>query len=630
MDTGALNQAWARGLVGAMIAAGLRHACISPGSRSTPLTLALAERSELSRTVHIDERSAAFFAVGYARATGWPALLVCTSGTAGANYLPALVEAYQDRLPVIALTADRPPELRDSGAWQTIDQIKLFGGVTRWFCELSPPHEDPLSLRYVHAVGRRAVQASMAPIPGPVHCNAPFREPLVPGRSAEVAEGVAVRPPLDASSVATTRTAPSDLEIDPLPGLPMADTETLDRLAVRITRAPRGLILAGRLSPLELRPAAGAVIDGRSEAERWESVRADYAAALTALAEASGYPILAEPAGGLRYGRHDRSQVLCGYEAVLRHAGWCQRHPPQLVLRFGASFTWKQVAGFLSISPETEQIIVDPLHRWDDPTRSGGRRLAVDPTALAGDLSRRLGRMRGGRAEGSDAWRTSWIEAASRARQIADAISTSEQARGTVAWVYPALIEALPAGGLIFAANSMAVRDLDSFTASCDKPLRAMANRGAAGIDGTLSSALGAALGSGRPSLLVTGDLAFLHDLNGLGAAGADGAALQVVVLNDEGGGIFEHLSIAEGEGVAEVFDRYFRTPPRADLAAACRTYGRPHRLVATPGELIDSLVAGWSRGGLGIIEIALDMAKNTGLHRELWHRVGRMLDDRA
>ncbi|MCB0217948.1 MAG: 2-succinyl-5-enolpyruvyl-6-hydroxy-3-cyclohexene-1-carboxylic-acid synthase [Chloroflexi bacterium] len=622
MDTGSLNLAWARGLVDALIEAGLGHACISPGSRSTPLTLALVERPELTTSVHIDERSAAFFALGQARASGRPALLVCTSGSAGAHYLPAIIEASQDRVPLIALTADRPPELRDTGAWQTIDQIKLFGGFTRWFCEAGAPFEGAFGLRYARDLGLRAAASALGPIPGPVHLNLAFREPLLPEppTTPTQPEPTGIRGPAPRPGPAA---APTIAPFEPALGagapkrsrLPRAgrafappDPTLLDAIAEGIAAAPRGLILAGRLGPLELAPTTSAGLPA-------------YREALAALAAASGYPILAEPAGGLRFGPHDRSRVIAGYEACLRAAAWRDAQAPQLVLRFGASFTWKQVAGYLAAHPGAEQLLVDPLERWDDPTRSGGRRIGCDPIALARGLAERLPSA----AAGDPGWLDAWRRADAAAGEVVAALAEPTVAAGSVAWVYPCLIAALPDGALLQVANSMAVRDLDSFAPAVERDIQVLVNRGAAGIDGTLSSALGAALGAGRPTTLVTGDLAFLHDLNGLGAVGAEAADLQVIVLNDAGGGIFAHLPSAASVD-PETFARYFRTPPGADIAAACATYGVAHRRIAGAEALAQALRQ--RPRGLQVLEIAIDLEANTRLHRRLWQAAARQLSD--
>jgi len=602
------NLTWARTLIGALARGGVGHVCVSPGSRSSPLALAVAERADLTVTIHIDERSAGFFALGYARASGRPAALVCTSGTAGANYLPAIIEAHYSRVPLVVLTADRPPEMRDSGAWQTIDQVGLFGGYARWFADLLPPDPRPDLLRYARVTAARAVAVARGRPAGPVHLNVPFREPLAPEPARDRSDGGwddGARE-IEPSPAADGDGSPG-LAAPPAPAGVAA--ETLDDLAARMAAEPRGLILAGLIDP----PPG-------------------YAAAIAGLAAAAGYPILAEPAGGLRFGPHDRSHVIAGYDAFLRAPRWSDAHAPGLVLRFGASLTWKVVAGFLERHPRAYQAVVDPDHTWDDPTRLAALRLHADPVPLCESLVARLAGVGGGESGAARrAWLAEWRAAASvTSKARAEIVSQSVDGGrfDHVGWVYETLLESLAEGGVVYAANSMAVRDLDTFAPPVAKALRVIANRGAAGIDGTVSSALGAALGSGRPAILTTGDLAFLHDLNGLGAVARDGARaadmgdvdLTIVVLNDDGGGIFAHLPIAGRD--AATFTRFFRTPTGADLAAACATYGVPYRRATSPRELAAALEARPEVRGVRVIEIPIDLAANTALHHRLWRDV--------
>jgi 2-succinyl-5-enolpyruvyl-6-hydroxy-3-cyclohexene-1-carboxylate synthase len=596
MTPAELNLAWSRALVDALLRGGVRHACVSPGSRSSPLALAIAERPELSTSIHIDERSGAFFGLGHARASGRPALLVCTSGTAGANYYPAVIEASQSRVPLIVLTADRPPELRETGAWQTIDQARLFGGFARWFVDVPPPADEPFMWRTLRSIAARAVAVAHGPPAGPVHLNLPFREPLVPAMLGDFMPSSAIPSPIDVS--------PPSIAADPA---------VIEDLAARIAAEPRGLILAGPIDP----PAG-------------------YAEAVTRLASACGYPILAEPIGGLRYGPQPRLQIVTGHAALLRVPGWAEAHPPRLVLRFGASLTWKHVAEYLGRHPDTQQVVIDPERTWDDPTRRATLWIQADPAAFAERLGGRLRFANAGpeaeqrhmaRDLAARAWSREWRAADTTVRDLTRACIDSAGA-DTVAWVYPLLLAHLPDDALLYAANSMAVRDLDTFTGPAKQRIRAIANRGAAGIDGTISSALGAAFGSGKPAMLVTGDLAFLHDLNGMGAvigaspaARADGVDLTIVVLNDDGGGIFAHLPIASH--ATATFERFFRTPTGADLAAACATWGVPHTRARGPAELAAALGDIGSRSGLRVIEIPIDIEANTALHRRLWESVG-------
>ncbi len=372
-STADLNLAWARVLVDELIRGGVRHVCVSPGSRSAPLVVAVAERADLATSVHVDERSAGFFALGHARASGRPAALVCTSGSAGAHYLPAVIEAHMSRVPLVILTADRPPELRDTGAWQTIDQAHLFGRFARWFADLPPPTAG--LVRYARSVAARAAATAAGRPAGPVHLNVPFREPLVP----EGEGGVAGRWG-DDDLVAIAGRPAGQPWVAVAPAAPAVDAAVVADLAARIRVSPRGLILAGLTDP----PPG-------------------YADALARLAAAAGYPILAEPGGGLRFGPHDRAHVVTGYDAFLRAPRWCAAHAPDLVLRFGASFTWRPVAQLLEAHAGAAQVVVDPDGAWDDPTRLAALRVAAAPTALCDAVAEALAAGGDDAANASDA-----------------------------------------------------------------------------------------------------------------------------------------------------------------------------------------------------------------------------------
>lgn len=603
------NALWARVLVDELIRGGTAHACLSPGSRSAPLALALAERAgaggDLTLSVHLDERSAAFFALGHARASGRPVVLACTSGSAGAHYLPAVVEAHYSRVPLVLLTADRPPELRGIGAWQTIDQLALFGPYVRWRAELLPAAPDAALLRDARYRAARAVALARGRMggdgPGPVHLNVPFREPL---DAAPVLGDV----PADVASAALAavgRDGGAPLVSVPEPARRLAQAD-VDALADRMASEGRGLILAGGLD-----------------------APAGYHSAVSALAEAVGWPILAEPTGGLRFGRHDLTRVITGYDAAVRSPTWSVANAPGVVLRLGASFAWKHVAEYLARHPAAHQVVVDPHGTWDDPTHLAAERLACDPEwlcrALAEAMRQRTARVQQ-RAEPAARWQAAWSAARAAAARTRAALSAGEPAAAGTAWLYPVVLDALPEGGLLWAANSMAVRDLDAWTGAVPKAIRAMASRGAAGIDGTLSTALGAALASGQPAVLVAGDLAFLHDAGGMAAARLPGIDLAIVVVDDDGGGIFEYLPSAATDRPA--FEQLFATPQRADLAAACRVYGVPCTTAATPAELRRALSA--HAGRVRVVVVPVERAANTAAHRAYWRAVAAELGDGA
>lgn len=610
-DRGRPNLLAAAALLDGLVDEGLAHLALSPGSRSTPLALAAAARPGLSLSVHLDERSAAFCALGFARASGRPAAMACTSGTAGANAYGAVIEAWHSRLPLVILTADRPPELRASGAWQTIDQQRLFGGFLRDFHEAALPDElgDAEAARYFRDIGRRAARRSSGILPGPVQVNLPFREPLAPaapGWAAVQAAGIRDQPPSEA------RDGPFVAPRSRRPDRPV-DAARLSDLARDVRAAPQGLILAGLVDP----PVLG--VDARA-----------YARALARLAAASGYPILAEPTGGLRFGSHDQALVIDGYDAFLRLPGWVAEHPPRLVLRFGGSLTWRPVTQYLEAHPTARHLVFDPLDQGDDPARLAADWLPAGAPEAALALAAALEGL-GSRDAAMDvanaAWRRAWTQARDGAAE-ARLAAVAAAPEGSSIWLHAQLPTLLPPESLVVAANSMAVRDLDSFGGRSPKDIGVLANRGAAGIDGTLSTAIGAALHRSRaglgPTVLVTGDLAFLHDINGLGIMGQDRSAwpdLTVILLNDAGGAIFGYLPVADGD--AAVFDRCFRTDPGADLAAGCALYGVRHWLAEGRAGFAAAWEAARAAAGIRVIELRLDAAANRAAHRDYWQAVG-------
>jgi len=370
-------------------------------------------------------------------------------------------------------------------------------------------------------------------------------------------------------------------------------------LARRVTALPKGVIVAGP-----------------------QGCRAGLGTSLARLAAVTGYPLLTDVASNVRFGTHDLSAVLAGWDAYLRCPEWPARHRPQIVLRFGASLTWKYGARYLD-DGGVFQVVVDPEATWDDPTRRAAWRIVADPLLVANALADALVPGGSGEAEGPGApgdaeWRRAWGAAEAAVRD--SAAHTVAEVKGTSPWVYPAALAAMPAGGMVCAANSMAVRDLDSFSRPMDKDLTVVVNRGAAGIDGTLSTALGASLASGAPTVLFTGDLAFLHDINGLTVARTLGLSLAVVLVNDRGGGIFAYLDIADHPE----YEALFRADPQVAVADLCRGYGVGHEVVGDAPGLGAALDAAFAAGGVHVLEVAVDPAANTAAPRAHWDRVAR------
>lgn len=554
------NFLWSQTLAGGLMAAGVEQAVISPGSRSTPLALALLRQVNLTCHVILDERSAAFFALGLAKATRRPVLIVATSGSAPANWLPAVVEADRAGVPLILLSADRPAELHDCGANQTAPQAAMFAPFVRASHALAAPDADS-DPTWLHRLAARTVEQAQWPLAGPVHINLPFREPLVPVATApEPPRPPAIRlfPPTD--------TAPAD--------------------AIRQLAA---VLSSGQ----------GAIVCGEADYPR------GFATAVATLAARLNCPLLAEPLSGLRFGPHDRSQVCSRYDGWLRNSAFVAGHRPAWLLRFGGFPVTRSLQTFASQAPAVA--LVDPQPRWLDPANAVTHLLRADPLAVCRALL----------AEPLAAAPASWPAAFQRAEATAtDALPTP--ANGEANYL-PPLLSALPGDCPVFVGNSMVIRDLDAFGGQGDKGLTFFGNRGASGIDGNVSTALGIAAARGRVVALL-GDLACQHDVSGLAAARGRNAIF--VVFNNGGGGIFEHLP----QATLPEFSAGWLTPQNIDFGSAAATFGLAYWRVEQPEECATQLTDALAAGGPTLLEVVIDRQASVA-YRQAWWRAMADID---
>jgi 2-succinyl-5-enolpyruvyl-6-hydroxy-3-cyclohexene-1-carboxylate synthase len=555
-----------------LIRCGLREVVLAPGSRSAPLAMALFGRTAAPAVagarpgrpgprlhVRIDERSAAFLALGLAKASRRPVAAVCTSGTAAAHFHAAVIEADEAGVPLIVLTADRPPELRGTGTSQTIDQLKLYGGAVRWFCEAGVPEERPGMVRYWRSMASRAwamASGGAGGLPGPVHINLPFRDPLVPDADASWPE------PLDGRPDGAPWTSGTSLRRQD------GDTIALDW-------TERGVVVCG---------------DG------------DYdAASLLRLAEAAGWPVLAEPSSGARSGPN----ALSAYGYLLDSPEFLARHRPDLIVSAGRPGLSRGQLAFLRGTPgpvpARHVVVAQGPGRWADPARTA--------TEVAAGVS-----LRGSGPGGDSAWLAAWQRADAAARRAASEILDADELPAEPR-VARDLAAALPDGGLLWAGSSLPVRDLDQ-QMSPRAGLRVLASRGASGIDGLVSSAIGAALahqgGGGGPAAALLGDLAFVHDAAGLMLGPAEPRPdLCIVVVNNDGGGIFSAL---EQAAFPESFERLFGTPHGTDFGLLARAAGVPHLVLDKASGLADAL----GGDGLRVVEVRTDRAAGAELRARL------------
>lgn len=562
MTVAQTNLRWAFTLVDGMVSAGVRDAVISPGSRSTPLVLACEQHPEIRPHVQVDERSAAFFALGLAKQRGHPALVIATSGSAPTHWYPAVIEADEGHTPLVLLSADRPPELRDWGANQTIDQTRLFGTHVRAFHDPGPPAGDIDSLGFAGALGRKVVHQSVWPRPGPVHVNLPLYEPLVPEAPLPLSPGRA-------------RGAP------PVPPR-LVPNQTLVRQVARLLSGRPGIIVCG---PLPDTASLGAEV--------------------TALAAALECPILADPLSGLRFGMRDRRRLVVRYDAFLRHpastAGLC----PEWVLRFGAVPVSKPLLQFLERHRHSRHVLVAPHGDWPDPWHRSTEVFRADPTTLCAELC-------GAELDPAPSqWLRNWLARERQAAVTPPPVGPDDPPYEDT--VIAELLGQLPPGATLFSSNSLPIRQLDCWSGSAAKPLRILANRGASGIDGNVSTLLGLAAAGAQPTVGLIGDLALFHDMNGLLLARPLEATL--VVLNNGGGGIFGYLPQARLPG----FQAHWLTPTGLDLGKIAALFGLRFRRVQRQGEFGPALAEALATSGVNLVEVQIDRECSQLRHQVYW-----------
>ena len=565
LDTRNVNSLWASVLVETLARSGVRQAVISPGSRSTALTFAFAAHAEIEAIPVLDERSAAFFALGLAKQRQQPVALVCTSGTAGANYFPAVIEAHESGVPLLVLTADRPPELRDCASGQTIDQQKLFGGYVNFYHELALPENDLARLRYLRQTVAQAVRRTRFPAAGAVQLNVPFRDPLppLPDDGATAALGASVDWARFFSHLAPEFPAP------PLGTPPSLVPEV------------HGAIVVGGAQPGDV---------------------GNYVAAVAEIARRLGWPVLADGLSPLRGYLAQVPNLVTTYDIVLRNAAAAERLKPEVVLCLGGWPTSKVLRGWLEASEATTWLVTErPDNR--DALHGRTRHVAMALPVLASVLPE---------AMDTNGYQRMWERYEQKARPL-----LGEKLRGEAALFEPKaawlLAGHVPVGTSIFIANSMPVRDVEYTWPATSRAVRPLCNRGANGIDGTLSTALGVAHG-GEPAVLLTGDLALLHDTNGFLLRPKFRGSLTIVLINNRGGGIFDHLPVEQFE---PPFEEFFATPQEADFAQLAAAYGVEHVLVRDWAHFKE-LVAALPATGIRVLELRTER-KRDAAQRKQW-----------
>jgi 2-succinyl-5-enolpyruvyl-6-hydroxy-3-cyclohexene-1-carboxylate synthase len=552
---------------------GVKDVVISPGSRSTPMALVMSEHPDLRIHVQVDERCASFYALGIAKASKKPVALLCTSGTAAANYYPAVIEASISRVPLIVLTADRPHELRDVGAPQAIDQIHLYGKNVKWFVEMAPPENSVEMIRYARTVCARAAATASSYPAGPVHLNFPFREPLIPIMDEGLFE-VGER---------------EGGYIDIHSGHLSLSAEMFREIGHDLSSYRKGIIICGQMESVE------------------------FADEVMALAAKLQFPIIADPLSQLRSGEHSGTYIIDAYDTFLRNEEAQEVLQPEVIIRFGAMPISKALTIFVKNNREARQLVIDSGGGWREPSLLASNMLYCDETVFCKNVRETVEAVNN--STYFDTWKS--VNALTK-EKLAEVSKVKELSEGKL---FHQLAEMLPEGSTLFVGNSMPIRDLDSFFLFNNKKIKVMANRGANGIDGVVSTALGAAAVSAQPCYLVLGDLTFYHDMNGLLAAKLYQLNITILLINNNGGGIFSFLPQANEP---KHFETLFGTPLDLDFSHAVKMYNGKFDVISDWAHFSDVFIENQSIPGLKVMEIRTARDRNLIEHRNLWKSVSR------
>lgn len=584
-----INLLWTSILAETLYRLGLTHAIICPGSRSAPLAIAFANHPDIEAIPVLDERSASFFALGLARQQKRPVVLVCTSGTAGANFYPAVIEASESRVPLLVLTADRPPELRDCNAGQAIDQHQLYGNYPNWHMELALPSLNPDLLTYARQSAIHAWNRALFPTPGAVHLNIPFRDPLAPMPEAQTQAqaltfdeneffgflgelGVRRRREFSAERSQESEGNPCpEASQNPPAMVPQFLHPSHPNPFLTWQTTTHGVIIAG--------PAQPHSVDS-------------YCQAIAHLSRTLGFPVLAEGLSPLRNYADVVPHLITTYDLILRNSTLAAKLAPEVVIRIGDMPTSKQLRTWLA-STQPNQWVIDPSDRNLDPLHGKTIHLPRSVEQLVDLLNRESAPM----SPYLDFWQQAERQTCSAVAQFMQ--ETTDLFEGKIAWL---LAQVLPPGTPLFICSSTPVRDVEFFWQANDRHIHPFFNRGANGIEGSLSTALGIAHRQ-APAVMLTGDLALLHDTNGFLLRQHFVGHLTIVLINNNGGGIFEMLPISKFD---PPFEKFFGTPQNINFADLCKTYGVAHERIghwATFKERLSSLPT----TGIRVLEIQTD-----------------------
>lgn len=556
---------------------GVKQVVVSPGSRSTPIAMLMADHPDIEVMMHVDERSAAFFALGLAKATNKTVAILCTSGTAAANYLPAVVESFYARVPLLVITADRPHELRDIGAAQTIDQVNLFGNHVKWFQDMPLPEESREMQKFVRTVCSRAVQTTIQAPYGPVHLNFPLREPLVPIMDD--------RSKFEGMDTPIVRTEKYHVTLS---------DESFNRLAVNLPK--NGIIVCGPM----------------------DEYNANFNEAIVKLAQNINYPIIADPLSQLRSGNHNKQFIIDSYNAFLKNEQVRNKLKPEVIIRFGSMPVSKSLMFYLKEHADVPQYIVDGGQGWRDPVSTAYEMIYCNEQIFCEKLTM----LTEDRSKLNSSWIEQWLQLNKLVKDVIVQIDADKLNEGRLIYHLQNLV---PEQSSIMVGNSMPIRDVDDFFHSNYKSIKLYGNRGVNGIDGLVSTALGISAAV-ENAYLIVGDLSFYHDMNGLLAAKMHDLNLTILLINNNGGGIFSMLQQAKHP---TYFELLFGTPTDLQFEHAAKLYGGKYNRVETWQQYIKAMETVQNEQGLKIIEVFTNRHENAKIRQKLWENVSREIENR-
>lgn len=582
------NILWAETFVNELVSLGVKFACLSPGSRNTPLTLAFAENKKIKSFVNIDERSSGFFALGIAKASSTPVAVVVTSGTATAELYPAIIEAYQQRIPLIICTADRPPELLNKGANQTINQHNIYKNHIRWFMDVGLPEPTISKLSKLKQTAFDAVEISLIKARGPVHLNFPFKKPFEPKFATDSVDEKIISFSITNSKLKSLSSANNLIDKNSL--------KFIDRIFNLIKKKEKGIIIVGP-----------------------DDYDSKFIKNCQTLSEKLNYPILADGASQLRFGKHNKKNIITNFDAILRADNFSKKNQPEVIIQFGRTITSKGLDDFLD-KCNAPRFMINEFGDWFDPSDKSIASIACKPYLFCEELLKKINKemiIRKSTALFSNFITAEIISNNIKKNIIAKSFFPNE------CRLVSEIINNAPENCQIMLSNSMPIRDFDYFAHSNNKNIVVYNNRGASGIDGITSTALGIAEATKKPSLLITGDLAFYYDLNGLLAAMRYKIPLVVVLINNNGGGIFEILPISQ---YGNVFKKYFVSPHSLDFYTFIKGYGGNYVKIKSWIHFNSSLKKAFKRKDFTVLEIKTKASKSLKLRKKFWQEVGKNL----